>query len=304
MESFETDIEDGLVLSASQLNAMRRQALDELKDKRSATKEHKAQPFEWSREKRTDAFGRNELWARFYKPEQICDADSLDKIILPARHIDEALVQRYGSKLVAELPALLFPKDEDELESKLCELKALGLKEIMGGNIYAIDMAKKLGFKLHGGFALNVLNSEAMDFYKKQGLESLCVSFEAQASKIEALGTNLKRGAVVYGKLPLMYFRSCPVRAFEGCAKCKGEGELIDRKNTKFEIECASKRYSVLLNSLPLDIADKLPDNIDYRLLWFTRENSREISRVIERHLSGVGMEGAHTGGLYFRKLL
>jgi putative protease len=180
----------------------------------------------------------------------------------------------------------------------------MGLREVWCGNIYGIELARRLGLKLHGGFRLNVLNSEAVDFYSEQGLESLCVSFEAQEGKIESLGGKLTRGAVVYGKLPLMHFRSCPVRAFEGCAKCGGNGVLLDRKNTKFELECHERRFSVLLNSIPLDVADKEIGNLDYRLLWFTKEDRAEAARVVSRFESCESAPYPHTGGLYYRKLL
>ena len=305
VEDFEAEIGGGLAMGAGQLNALRRQALEELSAQRGAVAPHAPRPFEWKKTEKTSKNGEKpQLWARFFAPEQICDADSLQKIILPCGKITAELIAQHGDKLVAELPALLFPKDEEELERKLLELKKIGLQEVWCGNIYGIELARRLGLKLHGGFRLNVLNSEAVDFYREQGLESLCVSFEAQETKIENLGGELTRGAVVYGKLPLMHFRSCPVRAFEGCAKCGGNGTRLDRKNTKFELECHERRFSVLLNSIPLDVADKDIGNIDYRLLWFTKEDKNEAARVISRFEIGESAPYPHTGDLYYRKLL
>ena len=305
VDAFESDIAEGLAMGAGQLNALRRQALEELSAQRGAVVPHKAQPFEW---KKTAKLSKNsektQLWARFFDPEQICDADSLQKIILSCGKITADMIKTHGDKLVAELPALLFPKDEEELERRLFELREMGLREVWCGNIYGIELARRLGLKLHGGFRLNVLNSEAVDFYREQGLDSLCVSFEAQEGKIESLGGKLTRGAVVYGKLPLMHFRSCPVRAFDGCSKCSGNGALLDRKNTRFELECHERRFSVLLNSVPLDIADKEIGNLDYRLLWFTKEDKAETARVIRRFETGESAPYPHTGGLYYRKLL
>ena len=304
VQDFDAQIEDGLMLGASSLNALRRQALDELSACRGATVPHEAHTFSWGKGQKTDRRSTNELWARFYEPTQIAEVHALDKIILPIGKIDSQTVAEYGDKLVAELPALLFPKDEEALESRITELKAQGLTQLWCGNIYGIEMAGRMGLRLHGDFRLNVLNTEALDFYARQGLDSLCLSFEAQASKIETMGSNIKRGAVVYGKLPLMHFRACPRRAFGGCTSCDGKGELIDRKNTKFELECAERKFSALLNSLPLDMADKPLSNTDYRLLWFTREDKVEISQVIERFDRGISAPYPHTAGLYHRKLL
>ena len=304
VRDFEAEIEDGLMLGASSLNALRRQALEELSACRGATVPHEPQAFGWGRGAKTARERKNELWARFYDPSQIAGAGALDKIILPIDKTDGTTVAKYGEKLVCELPALLFPKDEEAIERKLRELKDQGLTQIWCGNIYGIELAKRMGLKLHGGFRLNVLNTEALDFFDGQGLSSICVSFEAQASRIEALGGTVKRGAVVYGKLPLMHFRACPQRAFGGCAACGGKGELVDRKNTRFELECTERKFSTLLNSLPLDMADKPLSNTDYRLLWFTRETAEEAEQVIGRFEHGISAPYPHTAGLYHRKLL
>ena len=72
---------------------------------------------------------------------------------------------------------------------------------------------------------------------------------------LRALGGAIPRGIAAYGRLPLMHFRNCPVRAAEGCAKCRGSGELTDRKGIAFPVECHERRWSMLLNSVPLDIA-------------------------------------------------
>ncbi|MBQ2865222.1 MAG: U32 family peptidase [Clostridia bacterium] len=304
VDTFDAHIAPDLSLSAGQLNSLRRQALEELSSLRSAVVPHEPGDFSWQKPRRHETEGDGALWARFYEAGQITSGDKLQKIILPVCEIDGELIKKYGTKLVAELPALLFPKDEEDTESRLRELKKQGLKELWCGNIYGVDMAKRLGLKLHGGFRLNLLNTEAAEFYDKMGLDSVCVSYELQSAKIEALGGSIPRGAVVYGKLPLMHFRACPRRAFGGCNSCGGKGELVDRKNTRFELECTERKFSALLNSLPLDMADREIKGLDYRLLWFTRESAEEANAVIGRFENAVSAPYPHTAGLYYRKLL
>ena len=60
----------------------------------------------------------------------------------------------------------------------------------------------------------------------------------------------------------------------------------------------------MLLNSVPLDVADRIPQGIDYALLYFTRETAAEADAVLERFARGEKTDAPHTSGLYFRELL
>ena len=182
-------------------------------------------------------------------------------------------------------------------------MKAAGLREVWADNIYGVRLGGRLGLTVRGGFGLNVLNSQAVDFYVNQGLASLTVSFELPMAKIKALGGDIPLGVAAYGRLPLMRFRNCPVRAAIGCAACGGKGSLTDRKGIEFPVECGDKRYSSLLNSVPLHIAGR-DDPKDFRLLYFTRETRSECQRVIDEFLADAPTALPHTGGLYYRKLM
>ena len=302
VNKFEASLKPGLMLPASALNAMRREALEKLNGLRGAVK-----PFEKGEYapipveryvKQSSA-----LWARFYRPEQIVGPEHLERIVLPTGQIDHELIERFGEKLTGELPALLFPGDEPALEKRLLALKSQGLKSLWTENIYGIRLGLRLGFSVYGGFGLNVMNTQALDFYELEGLSAVTVSFELGMEKIKALGGAIPRGIVAYGRLPLMRYRNCPIRASMGCAECGGEGMLTDRKGIEFPVECGGKRYSTMLNSIPLHIAER-DDPGDFRLLWFTRETRDECQEIIRDFRNNWKMDGKRTGGLYWRELL
>lgn len=305
VEAFSAEIDGGLSLPASALNGLRREGLEKLSQLRISRPEHPAQDFQWTK---GGTFSlkrmRPSLWARFYKSQQIAGGEYLEKIILPISEIDKEIIEKYGEKLVVQLPTLLFPDDEKALEERVEKLKNEGLSAIWTNNIYGINLGKRLGLDVHGGFGLNVLNTESLVHYEKDGLCSLTLSFELAAAKIRDLGGSLRRGVVAYGRLPLMHFRNCPVKAFSGCLQCGEKGVLTDRTGATFPVECGEKRYSTLLNSIELDIADKEMVGVDYDLLYFTRESASEAKRVIERFIRCEKSGKPHTGGLYFRKLL
>ena len=87
-----------------------------------------------------------------------------------------------------------------------------------------------MGFEPFGDFGLNLFNSVSAELVPHPVL-----SFEltlAQANAVNAADT----GIIVYGKLPLMLTRNCPVKSAAGCAVCGKHGVLKDRKGKSFPV--------------------------------------------------------------------
>ncbi len=305
VRSFTAEIAEGYTMPASALNAMRREALDALLELRGQPQPHKRMPVAFSEsEKYQSKLEKPALWARFYQKDQLTCADSFEKIILPAEEIDEELITTLGDQLIAQLPSVLFPEDEPAFDAKLEVLASQGLSAVWANNIYGINLGKRLGLTVHGGYGLNCANTESMRFYETQQLASLTLSFELSMNAIKSLGGTIPRGIVSYGSLPLMQLRNCPIKASIGCAACGQKGELTDRMNVRFPVECDHYRTVALLNSVPLDIAERNMRGIDHQILYFTRETPQEISAVTERFIAGEKTDAPHTTGLYYRTLL
>ena len=305
IRKFHAEIAEGYTLSAAALNALRRQALDALLDLRGQPRSHPRRPYDVPAVVPYASLrDRPSLWARFYRKEQISADAPFERILLPVEQITEETVLRFGERLTAQLPTLLFPEDEAALGKRLGGLAEKGLRAVWTNNIYGIPLAKRLGLTVHGGFGLNAANTEALLAYEAQGLSSMTVSFELSMVKVQALGGAISRGVVSYGNPPLMHVRNCPVRAAIGCGACRGAGELTDRRQTVFPVECDERRSAALLNSVPLDLADRNLAGLDFELLYFTRETPSEVSAIAERFLSAQKTDLPHTGGLYYRTLL
>jgi hypothetical protein len=89
-----------------------------------------------------------------------------------------------------------------------------------------------------------------------------------------------------------------------GCAECGQKGELTDRMGVTFAVECHHYRSVALLNSVPLDIAERNMRGLDFQVLYFTRESSQEIEAVTARFIAAEKTQAPHTTGLYYRTLL
>ena len=284
---------------------MRRDALDSLLSERSLIHPHTKEHFRLREGPAyRSAMETPELWARFYDPAAIPDDDRIKRIIVPAEKVSRDLIEHLGDRLTLQLPAALFPQDEDMFRERIKQLKELGAGSVWADNIYGIKLGKDLGLRVYGGFGLNVTNSESVAFFEEAGLSAVTVSFEISMKQVTALSGNIPRGIAAYGRLPLMHYRNCPVKASIGCSRCGMNGSLTDRKDMVFPVECCERRTSTLLNCVPLHIAERVPRGLDFSLLWFTRESPEEIRTVIDDFVSYKKSSGPRTSGLYYRELL
>ena len=304
-EIITADIEEDLFLPASELNRMRRDALGSLLEKRSVITPHEARPFSFpSYIPYRSEKEKPELWGRFYDPDTIPDGDVLSRIIVPSDRVTPELIAAYGERLTVQLPAALFPEDEPAMRERLDILKQAGAGSVWADNIYGIRLGKDLGLRIYGGFGLNVTNSSALSGMESLGMSALTVSFEISMKQVKDLDGKMPRGIATYGSLPLMHYRNCPVKASIGCAACRGQGSLTDRMDVSFQVECCEKKFSTLLNSVPLHIAERDITGLDFSLLWFTRETASEVKDIIGDFENCRKTSRPRTSGLYYRELL
>ncbi|MDE6776584.1 MAG: U32 family peptidase, partial [Oscillospiraceae bacterium] len=164
-----------------------------------------------------------------------------------------------------------------------------------------IKIGKKIGFVLHGGFGLNCTNSVTAYSLQEQGLQDITASYELRAKVLKKLTQVLPCGVFIYGRLPMMLLRLCPIKAQDGCRheNCF----LTDRTGRKFPLLCSSD-YQELLNSELLFLADKLQSflNLDYWDFYFTEETPEQMQEVLKAYENDFKQIPANrTNGLYFK---
>lgn len=302
VQSVSLEIDDGLMLPSSALNALRRAGLDALYAARAAVPERVIRTPDLSvRAERRNA--KPALCARYASAEQVTPDPSIAWYSLPIEELYRH-PEYIGENVSGEIPVLVYPDDEERTEAILRELKAQGLRYALAENIGAIRMAKAAGLVPVGGSLLNVTNSDAIEAYHEMGVEALFVSFELSAPKARDLKSRLPLGMIVAGRLPLMQLRSCPARTDKGCGSCNGRPMLTDRKDAAFPIVCQKRRYSTLYNSVPLYIADKPLPPLDFYGVYLTVETKEEALDLIRSVKAGEPPKSPHTTGAAFRKLL
>lgn len=213
--------------------------------------------------------------------------------------------------LIAEIRPLIFEGDLEKQKEKLAKLKELGIRDVLAENIGSLAMAKEMGFNVHGGFTLNILNSVALKEYQSLGLCSATLSIELSFLNAKNLVSDLKQneisipvGMITYGHLPMMKFRSCPARTVNGCGDCSGHPQITDRMGKKFNIICRGKQYSELLNFVPVYVGDKSIPKLDFEELYFTIESQAYCKKLYDMYINKIPADFERTAGLYFRELL
>ena len=299
------NIGDGLMAPPSMLNAMRRTAIEQLSEALSGKNIYNKTEFE---DKPINDTPKNEtpsLWARFFKASQISDADGYEKLIIPLFELfnNRDILEKYGEKVLCELPFVAFPEYDDRVYNMTEELKNAGLCGIYAENVYGIVLAKRLGLKVYGGSGLNILNSRALSMYENAGISGATLSFELNMAKAEKIQSRIETGIIGYGYLPLMRVRNCPAKTEKGCKGCDGRRSLTDRTGAKFTVLCENRLYSTVLNCVPLHIGDKRIKNQNHILLYFTKETKEECAEVFREFTAHKAPNGARTGGLYYRTL-
>lgn len=286
LNNITVDLDDGLILPASVINSMRREAVEML-DK------VEIQPFTQMPYK-ADRYAEKNCTpyytARFLNPDSIPDKHPFKRIFIPIWSSDEDFVDNRAG---VEIPRGLFGMEE-KLTKRLEHLKKIGVRKALCSNLGAYSLAQKMGFEVYGDFGLNIFNSESAQLFN-----SPILSFEAtleQANRIGAKDT----GIIGYGYLPLMLTRNCPIKNHLGCSRCTGK--LTDRKGFEFKVKCSPYPCVEVLNPVPVYMGDRQKEiKTDFIHFYFTDESKNQVEQIINLFKTGGQFDGKYTRGLTYR---
>ncbi len=312
--SLTADIEDGLTVSAAAVNALRREAAGKMNEAMISAAKSAKSPKPSERNPKTvpvlselipEKQGTpKKIRIRLYRAEQlsVLNSDGLaDEFAVPPELLEkltEDIIEKLSERLIAALPR--FTADENAFAARLEVLQRSGLKRVLCTNIAHIGIGRKLGFEMSGGFGLNITNPWAALAAKDLGVSDITASFECRFGQLAAVKGVLPTGAIVYGRLPLMLTRNCPLKGKRECGNCPGS--ISDRTGRTFPIVC-SNGTSEIFNCVPLMVTDKAEKlHADFYELDFTEESPAEIKRITDclRH-SEKALKSGYTGGLYSR---
>ena len=287
------------------VNELRREALDALLKKREVlrpwptTEEHvPALPLRTLPPHRT-------LRARFESWEQVPERalDGIEYLILPIAQADR-VPREWRAKTLLELPRVMFGRLEEDTARRIAATQDAGFAGYEVSNIAHLRLCR--GLPMSGSFGLNITNQLAAQFYADNGLGSMLILPEVKDSDISTIapthnGRPVPTGVLVYGHMPLMITRTCPLQNIHDCAHCDKTGELTDRKAKKFPVRCGLG-VRTIYNPVPIYMGDKPGAlTVDYGVAYFTLENREEAAKILEMIRTHAPFEGDFTRGLYFK---
>ena len=292
-------------IPGSAVNELRREALDALLKKREVlrpwptTEEHVA-----ALPQRTLP-PRRTLRARFERWDQVPERalDGVEYLILPIAQADR-VPREWRAKTLLELPRVMFGVLEQDTARRIAATQDAGFAGYEVGNIAHLRLCR--GLPMTGGFGLNITNNVAAQFYAEQGLSSLLILPEVKDSDIASIaptrnGKPVPTGVMIYGHMPLMLTRACPLQNIHDCAHCDKTGVLTDRKAKKFPVRCGLG-VRTIYNPVPIYMGDK-PGAlaVDYGVAYFTLESREEAAQILDSIRTHAPFEGDFTRGLYFK---
>ena len=287
------------------VNELRREALDALLKKREVlrpwptTEEHvPALPLRTLPPHRT-------LRARFESWEQVPERalDGIEYLILPIAQADR-VPREWRAKTLLELPRVMFGKLEEDTARRIAATQDAGFAGYEVSNIAHLRLCR--GLPMSGSFGLNITNQLAAQFYADNGLSSMLILPEVKDSDISTIapthnGRPVPTGVLVYGHMPLMVTRACPLQNIHDCAHCDKTGVLTDRKAKKFPVRCGLG-VRTIYNPVPIYMGDKPGAlTVDYGVAYFTLESREEAAKILEMIRTHAPFEGDFTRGLYFK---
>ena len=292
-------------IPGSAVNELRREALDALLKKREVlrpwptTEEHvPALPLRTLPPHRT-------LRARFESWEQVPERalDGIEYLILPIAQADR-VPREWRVKTLLELPRVMFGKLEEDTARRIAATQDAGFAGYEVSNIAHLRLCR--GLPMSGSFGLNITNQLAAQFYADNGLGSMLILPEVKDSDISTIapthnGRPVPTGVLVYGHMPLMVTRACPLQNIHDCAHCDKTGVLTDRKAKKFPVRCGLG-VRTIYNPVPIYMGDKPGAlTVDYGVAYFTLESREEAAKILEMIRTHAPFEGDFTRGLYFK---
>lgn len=304
--SADISLEDGLMLSAGSVNALRREALEGLRALLTCPPERRVFPTPALPETDEAHTGAPALTASVTYAHQLTRelAQSVAYLYLPLSLLDEVDLDAYAgcTKPCAVLPRIFRTEDETKFRRILQAHPQLAAVAV--SNLGHLPIVAGLGLEVRGDLGMNVFNSRSLLFLRELGLQSATVSAELRHQQIRDLRKYLPCEAVVYGRLPLMITENCPLRCAGQCGRGAG-GVLTDRTGAAFPVLCGHGCRSEIQNSKTLFLADK-PEWQRCALHWarlrFTTETAEECLAALRRYQGQGGYAPADfTRGLFYR---
>lgn len=295
LEKLELELEDNASLPMKSLNAARRAALEQLTEQRTAVSRPSVAPHITL--PRKNYSGKMKLTAEISAAEQAKPllGQGFARIYIPYAIWKKHLWLQELPEVWVKLPPVEWEDSFlQNLADKRLEIAAIGQLNV------------KCAAK-HIGMPCNAFNSASMAEWNRLGAESVCLSPELDIAEIRSISKELPTECYIYGHLPVMTTKHCPIKAAKKDCCCDGKPYFLrDRKGMDLPVLPEPGRcISTIYNANPLYMADRMHEltglGLAYGRLLFTVETPEEITKILQEYRTAAKRDGGYTRGHFYR---
>lgn len=304
------DIDDGIYLSASEINALRRGGLEAFENEyiRSYKRPDVAEALPELSPVCPDTSGGYICEVTSFEQFDTVKDMNFSLLYIPLNIVlnHRSELEPYKAKTVIVLPAIINENDAANIYAEAESLLTYGFYGISVNNIAEVIRFKN--YNTRGSFRLNISNSYALDMYKELQVSVSELSPELNFRQLKNIQKTIPTQMMVYGRLPLMITENCVIKNGGGCP-CTGVNYLTDRLGMRFPvIKDGDSCRSVILNCkktfLGFDM-DKIKfSGVCFYRMYFTDESPEECVRIAESFFYNTGYRPEDFTGGHFDKHL
>lgn len=269
-------LDEGINLSPSAINALRRSATDALVSAKRAPVTECYTPERSAKEAiklNTALFLCTDLLINIYSSS----LSRFDIVFAPLFDYPRVSDKANG----VYIPPIVTDFERTRVKEMLAQAIKDGAKYALVGNIGHVELIRDLNIEAIGDFRLNVTNVGARAAYADLGIKNTLLSAELTIPMARDIGG----GAIIYGRIPLMLTERCFMKENFGCESCS-ECSLTDRTGAKFPLIREFEHRNLILNSAVTYMGDKARDldtaGIVHRHAIFSVESEGEALAALE----------------------
>lgn len=281
LEHFECDIDNNLIVSAKEINSMRRECSDKLIEMRGLCVKREIENFEYSYSHRK----RNDLKisASVLNEKQLEGASGADYVYMP--------LSLYEKSEKKDNYIVLLPRVAYNVDEYIKRLKRCGAKKVAASTYGVAKALIKEGFDCIGDDGLNIYNAVSANEYKNEGINHITLSPELTQEEIRSItnATDAVCEIRAYGRQLMMTTRACLIKGVRKKCDCERPLLLRDKTGANFYVYSDKNEHiNTVYNTAVTFMADK-PNvlknlNVDIIRLVFTDENKDKVFEIISMY--------------------
>lgn len=315
------DLEENCSIPASVLNSLRREAVEEIIEKRKNRHKREKISAELIKHKLANVSDEEELELELDNKVKVSGkklsvkVDTLEQLDAVLNHsIDRVyygdlftfkeaiqLCREKNIDIYFRTPSILRDEEYKKLENKIDGLCFDGILAGDLGMIHFNNHHWKL--PIIGDFSLNTMNSYSVKSFENLKLKGITLSPELDFKTIRKLSLDvaMEKEAIIYGNMIVMTTEYCPLvhekQCDQKCMTCsypkyKYNFGLKDVKDMTFSFGKDSWGRSIILNSQPLFMLDRLKEfggiDINFFRVELTSETVEEIDSLLSMALQNI----------------